>query len=223
MSVLDAFSLTGKTIVVFGAGGRIGQIAVAVVRDLNGTAIALDLPDCDVTNLANLQNHYQRINAIAHGIDGTINCTVGNQKPVDNPADGFARDIAIGLVGAVNVLETFHVKPSGSHILIGSDLTFLAPDPSRYAPTHKPASYSVVKSGLLGLTRYYAVVLAKTQVRVNLLCPAHLENGQPAPYSPLHRTCQPSEIAPAIAYLVSDASSYMTGTELRVDGGATAW
>jgi NAD(P)-dependent dehydrogenase (short-subunit alcohol dehydrogenase family) len=223
VTVLDQFTLTGKIIVIFGHLGRIGQIAVATVRELNGTAIGLDLPDCDICDITELQRHYSRINAISHGIDGTINCTVGNQKPVDNPADHFANDIAIGLHGAVNVLETFHVKKGGTHILIGSDLTFKAPNPNRYAPASKPASYSVVKSGLLGLTRYYAAHLAKTGVRVNLLCPAHLENGQPQPSSPLARTCQPHELAPAIAFLISNASSYMTGAELRIDGGSTAW
>ena len=220
--LLDRFSLKGKLVVILGADGAIGQIAMRVVKDLDGTAIGLDLPDCDITDIANLYRHNQRINGFSP-IHAVINATVGNQAPTLPPHAGFAHDLAIGLTGAVNALEAFKIAPNGTHILIGSDLSYKAPDPARYPQGAKPASYSVVKAGLLGLTRYYAVLAAKSGVRVNLLAPAHLESGQLPPNSPMGRTCTADEIAPAIAYLVSDASSYMTGAELRLDGGSTIW
>jgi|SRR5215469_3240487 len=224
-AILERFSLKNKLVVVLGADGRIGQIAMRTVKELDGTAIGLDLPDCDITSLASLYQHNQRIAEMsAGGANAVINCTVGNQTPTWPPNAGFAGDLAIGLTGAANALEAFTIKPGGSHTLIGSDLSFKAPDPQRYPQgSLKPASYSAIKAGLLGLTRYYAVYLAKNHVRVNLFAPAHLESGQLIPDSPIPRTCQPIEIATAIAFLVSDASSYMTGAELRCDGGASIW
>jgi NAD(P)-dependent dehydrogenase (short-subunit alcohol dehydrogenase family) len=221
--ILDQFDLTQKTIVVLGADGRLGSLALAVVRELNGTAIALDLPDCDITDIASLYRWNGKIHAEHGHIHGTINAAVGNQDPTFPPSAGFGTDLAIGLQGAANVLEAFALAPGGSHVLIGSDLSHKAPDPQRYPHGYKPVAYAVVKAGLIGLVRYYAVLWAASQVRVNLLSPAHIESGQQTPDLPLKRTCQPHEIAPAIAFLISNASSYMTGAELRIDGGSTAW
>jgi NAD(P)-dependent dehydrogenase (short-subunit alcohol dehydrogenase family) len=223
MSILDKFSLANRTIVVLGADGRIGRLAMATIRDLDGLAIGLDLPDCDITDLASLYRWNGKIHAEHGHLHGVINATVGNQDATVPAHAGFGHDIQIGLTGAINALEAFTLQPGSAHILIGSDLTYKAPNPDRYAPAFKPAAYSAVKAGLLGLTRYYAIHLASAGIRVNLLAPAHIESGQPKPDTPIGRTMQPSELAPAIAFLISDASSYMTGTSLIIDGGSTAW
>ena len=114
----------------------------------------------------------------------------------------------------------------GVIVNIGSDFAHLAPNPKDYAPRVKPASYSVVKHGLLGLTRYLAAYWAEKNVRVNMLSPGGVENGQAqefigriAAHVPLGRMARADEYKGALQFLCSEASAYMTGGELIIDGG----
>jgi NAD(P)-dependent dehydrogenase (short-subunit alcohol dehydrogenase family) len=94
----------------------------------------------------------------------------------------------------------------------------------------KPVTYSVVKHGLIGLTRYLATYWAKKNIRVNALCPGGVENGQNSEFAnrfkavvPLGRFARPDEYKGALIYLLSDESSYMTGSVMVVDGGRSVW
>ena len=94
----------------------------------------------------------------------------------------------------------------------------------------KPVTYSVVKTGLIGLTRYLATYWADRGVRVNAISPGGVYNGQPEEFVsrlerliPLSRMARVDEYQGAILFLCSDASSYMTGTNLVIDGGRSAW
>ena len=94
----------------------------------------------------------------------------------------------------------------------------------------KPVTYSVVKAGLIGLTRYLATYWADSGVRVNAISPGGMYAGQDDEFVqrltnliPMGRMANHDEYKAAIVFLISDASSYMTGANLIVDGGRTTW
>ena len=94
----------------------------------------------------------------------------------------------------------------------------------------KPISYSVIKSGLIGMTRYISTYWIKEGVRCNALLPGGVENNQNEEFVeklsnliPMGRMANANEYKGAIAFLVSNASSYMNGALLSIDGGRTAW
>ena len=158
------------------------------------------------------------------------------------PLDIWNQEIAVGLTGAflcLQILGSEMAKQSKGVILnISSDLGIVAPDqrlyekkgqPENQQPV-KPVTYSIVKTALIGLTRYLATYWAKQGVRVNALCPGGIEAGQPEEFKervvfriPMGRMAQKNEYKGAVLFLVSDASSYMTGSTLVVDGGRTCW
>ena len=119
----------------------------------------------------------------------------------------------------------------GTIVLVGSIYGLVGPDMRLYADTTmgNAAGYGAAKGGLLQLGRYLATTLAPA-VRVNLVTPGGIERGQPKVFqdryvarTPLGRMATEEDLKGAIAYLASDLSSYVTGQDLIVDGGWTAW
>ena len=129
-------------------------------------------------------------------------------------------------------------RKSGVIVNVASDLAVIAPDqrlyrvdafPEDQQPV-KPVTYSVVKTGLLGLTRYLATYWSGVNIRVNAISPGGVFNDQPEVFLsrlkqliPMERMANRDEYQGAILFLCSDASSYMTGANLVVDGGRTCW
>ena len=151
-------------------------------------------------------------------------------------------DIAVGLTGAFLCSQIIGsemaARGRGVILNVASDLAIIAPDQRLYRQPGlpedrqpaKPVTYSVVKSGLVGLTRYLSTYWASAGVRVNAISPGGVYNNQPDDFVqrlsaliPLGRMAHLDEYQAAIVFLCSDASSYMTGANLVLDGGRTAW
>jgi NAD(P)-dependent dehydrogenase (short-subunit alcohol dehydrogenase family) len=158
------------------------------------------------------------------------------------PLDVWNADISVGLTGAFLCSRVFGAamaeRGAGVILNVASDLGVIAPDQRLYrvdgAPEHaqpvKPVTYSVVKTGLVGLTRYLATYWAGRGVRANAISPGGVFNGQDEAFVarlanliPMGRMARKDEYKAAIVFLVSDASSYMTGVNVVIDGGRTCW
>ena len=158
------------------------------------------------------------------------------------PVDMWNQDIAVGLTGAMLCAQVFgevmEKQGKGVVLNISSDYGLIAPDQRIYRKenlpedqqTVKPMSYSVVKHGIIGLTKYLAIYWANKGIRVNTLCPASLENGQDSEFInkisnliPMGRMSNPDEYVCTVLYMISDATTYMTGSTVVLDGGRTSW
>jgi NAD(P)-dependent dehydrogenase (short-subunit alcohol dehydrogenase family) len=147
-------------------------------------------------------------------------------------------ELAVGLTGAFLCAQVFGTamaaRGRGAILTIASDLSVFAPDQRLYRKDGlpedrqpvKPVTYSVIKTGLIGLTRYLAGYWAGQGVRANALSPGGIRTGQPEEFVtrltsliPLGRMAARDEYRSAVQFLCSDASRYMTGQNLVIDGG----
>lgn len=155
----------------------------------------------------------------------------------------WIEELDVGLWGSLVCCRVFgdimlRVDDDCSIVNVSSDHGLIAPMQHLYQVEDKPedeqpvkpVTYSVVKHGIIGLTRYLATYWAKKNIRVNTLCPGGVENGQNATFSrkfkeivPMNRFARPDEYRGALVYLLSSESSYMTGSTMVVDGGRSVW
>ena len=143
-------------------------------------------------------------------------------------------DLQVGLTGAFLCTKIFgnlmSKNRSGNIINISSDLGIISPDQRLYSDFVKPISYSVVKHGIIGLTKYTATYWANKNVRCNSFAPGGILNNQPKIFLskikkliPMNRMAKKNEYNATILFLASDASSYMNGATVVSDGGRTIW
>jgi NAD(P)-dependent dehydrogenase (short-subunit alcohol dehydrogenase family) len=187
-------------------------------------------------------------------IYGLVNNAANNPKVEDSDKENFSRlenfpldawnqDIAVGMTGAFLCAKHYGSAISknsngGSIVNISSDLGLIAPDQRLYLKDNiskeqqsvKPVTYSVVKAGLIGLTRYLSTYWADKNVRCNALCPGGVENGQPDNFLrevfkriPMGRLAQPNEYQGVLVFMLSPASSYLNGAIIPMDGGRSSW
>lgn len=152
------------------------------------------------------------------------------------PLEDWQRLIEVNLTGVFLGCQVFGEemkrRAAGSVINIASLYGIVSPHHPIYAGTDitQPIAYSVSKAGVLAITRYLATLWAPDRLRVNAITPGGIEDRQSEVFTSRFRSLNPmrrmgdrSELAGAILYLASDASSYCTGHNLVVDGGWTTW
>jgi len=223
----------------------------AAVSEIGGKAFGLRL---DITDPKAIVSARTLIQEKFGRIDILVNNAARNPK-VEKSCGGanFGRvedldlaewdlDLRVGLTGAMLCTRYFGemMARAGRGVIlnVASDLALIAPDQRLYRKegvseveqAKKPLAYSVVKSGLIGMTRYFATYWADCGIRCNALCPGGVENGQDpqflqriAKLIPLGRMARVNEYQGALVFLCSDASSYMTGSVIALDGGRSCW
>lgn len=244
--------LGGIAVLVDIDAGRADAAAVAVTERVGGTAVGRA---CDITDPAAVEALRDDLLARYGRIDVLVNNAANNPK-MEGPGAGgqhFSRleafplemwnaDIAVGLTGAYLCSRVFGavMAEAGKGVIlnIASDLGLIAPDQRLYRQDGKPedqqpvkpVTYSVVKAGLIGLTRYLATYWGDHNVRSNAVAFGGVFAGHDAGFLdrltsliPLGRMAHEDEYKATVAFLVSDASSYMTGAVVPVEGGRTCW
>lgn len=231
--------------------------AEAAEREAASVAEAFGVPAfacaADITRPEQLRAALETVLVRSGRVDILVNNAANNPRAESAGGAGWSRleefsvdqwheDLAVGLTGAFLCSQIIGGEMArrgrGVIVNIASDLALIAPDQRIYRNEGlreeqqpvKPVTYSVVKTGLIGLTRYLATYWAHRGVRVNALSPGGIYNGQSDDFVasltdriPLGRMAGLDEYQGAIVFLCSDASSYMTGANLVIDGGRTAW
>jgi NAD(P)-dependent dehydrogenase (short-subunit alcohol dehydrogenase family) len=197
----------------------------------------------DITNEKVLKSTLKKIIKKFKRIDILINNAAIDYKPKSKSSrkikfenselSQWKKEIEVGLTGSYiccKIIGTEIAKKGGVILNIASDLSIIAPNQDLYSHLNsiKPASYSVTKHGLIGLTKYLAVYWSKKKVRVNALSPGGVFNKQDKKFIqkiqkviPMGRMAKTHEYREAVKFLCSDASSYMTGHNMVIDGGRT--
>ncbi len=229
------------------------EAAAALINEEYGVeSIGLSL---DITLEEDVVSCLELIKRKYEKIDVLINNAANNPKVEKNTEEkDFSRlenfdlevwnkDISVSLTGSFLCSKYFgHAiskNPDGGVIInVSSDLGVIAPDQRLYFKSEKsaeqqpvkPITYSVCKSGILGLTRYLATYWADRNVRCNAICPGGVLNNQDEDFLkkintliPLGRMANVDDYQGIIVFLCSDAAVYMTGAIINIDGGRTCW
>ena len=253
------FDLKSKIIIITGGAGLLGSRMVKTIQEYGGTPIVLDNDQkkidklkkrfnsanfymVDITKKKQIKSKKNKINKKFKNIDCLINNAGFNPKisSKSNKFENFSieqwnKEIQIGLTGSFlvtqEVVKNMINQKNGNIINISSDLGVIAPNQFLYEKNNKkPVSYSVVKHGIIGFSKYLATYLADYNIRSNTLCPGGISNNQPRKFVnkikkliPLKRMANINDYDGIIIYLCSDHSSYMTGSTIICDGGRSSW
>lgn len=245
----NPLDLSGKTIIITGGSGFIGSQLARALHELGAQVEVLDVrhPErpVDLLDASAVSAAVEEIRLRRGGIDGVVHAVALDAVPEVSAAQ-FApyekfdmelwdKELRINLTSAQILMQAiapeFMQRRSGSVVLIASDLALIGPNNSIYEEgMFKDIAYISSKSGLMGLMRAWASYLGSYGVRVNALVPGGMRNGQSDSFAVrngalnmLGRMANPGEYDAAVAFMLADASSYMTGSALVVDGGRTAW
>jgi NAD(P)-dependent dehydrogenase (short-subunit alcohol dehydrogenase family) len=241
--------LIGKVIIVTGGNGLIGRSLVENVNSENGICINADLHNtnddlsnvnCDVTNEKSIENTINLVLKKYGKIDGLVNnayprTSDWGEKFENISSNSWKSNIDMQLnsifLFAQKILPHMVNRKKGSIVNIGSIYGVVGPDFNVYDNTNltMPAAYSAIKGGIINFSRYLSSYYGKHNIRVNCISPGGIFNDQESVFVknyenrvPMKRMGNPEDISPAVSFLLSDESSYITGQNLIIDGGWTA-
>lgn len=258
MNSLDRFSLQGRVILLTGGAGLYGRgltrdlaqtgarlvIAARDMEKLRAVAAEERADGWDVTaeqldqgDEASVSALHDRVMERFGRIDGLVNNSVARpMKGANGPAAQWEESMRVNATGVMlmhrHLGRAMAGSGGGSIVNIGSIQGMIGPSYELYEGTTMgdlPPDYFFHKGGIINLTRFYAGLFGRHDVRVNCLSPGGFFNNQPEPFltrycehTMLNRMADPSDLGGAVIFLLSDASRYITGANLPVDGGYTA-
>lgn len=242
--------LKGKVIVVTGGNGLIGKDIVTRLKEEGAICYNVDINNhepgtsdiqCDVTSPEEIKKVIDDILLASGKIDGWVNNAYPRTSDWGSffeqvQLDSWRKNIDMQLNAVFYccqlVLEIMKKQGGGHLVNIASIYGVVGNDFTVYENTGgmtSPAAYSAIKAGIINFTRYLASYYGCYNINVNSVSPGGVFNGQNEVFVsnfskkvPLKRMAKASEIAPAVAFLLSDDSEYITGHNLIVDGGWTA-
>lgn len=205
--------------------------------------------DCDITHRGTIEAALQLIQRQLGEPDVLVNNagvdqppdSGGNRSRIENlPLEQFRGMVEVNLLGTFQVTQVFGGRMAeqgrGSIVNIGSLYASVSPDQRFYdhlageLPFLKSPAYGASKAGIVNMTKYFSTLWGSRGVRVNALSPGGVLGTQDERFKekygsrvPLGRMATPDDLKGPLVFLASAASSYVTGHELRVDGGFTAW
>lgn len=242
---MTPFDLTGKTIIVTGGAGHLGRHICAGLANAGAHVICLsskafvppEYSSADVESIiCDVQDEDEFAACLPHNIHGLVNCAMRAPRRPD--LDMSREDFNAGLDSVIthyfrcSCIATRNML-RGSIVNLASMWGLRAPDLRTYLDLGNEPSFAMAAGAgaILGLSRYMAVSLASRGIRVNCVVPGWFPKkrgperldylAEIEKRVPMGRIGRPDEVAGAVVFLMSDASSYMTGQELIIDGGYT--
>ena len=251
-----SLSHTDKSVVITGCNGQIGRELCRQYADVGAKVIGIDVyekqsPDLILRDFTYLISDIRQSITIEKCFEeiksrfGTIDILINNagvatfNHYMNRTEDQLDSMMDVNLKGTFNCIRAFIIHSESesddrSIVNIGSIYGVVSPDFRIYSEGDRrsPEIYGATKAGVIQMTRYFAVDLAKSGIRVNSISPGGVFNSE-SPQdpefvrkyierSPMGRMASESEIASAAIFLTSNLASYITGQNLVVDGGYTA-
>jgi NAD(P)-dependent dehydrogenase (short-subunit alcohol dehydrogenase family) len=241
--------LKDKIIVVTGGSGLLGKELVSDIRRKGGKAINADIiakddlsngEICmDITSDLSIRHVLEEVKSYFGRIDGLVNNAYPRTRDwsarfEDVKPESWRQNVNMQLnscfVCCQEVLKIMESQKEGAIVnissiygVVGNDFTLY----EEYGGT-SPAAYSAIKGGIVNFTRYLASYYGRKNIRINCISPGGIFDNQPESFVkryenkvPMGRMGTPKDIAPAVSFLLSDESNYITGHNLLVDGGWT--
>ncbi|AOM76916.1 SDR family oxidoreductase [Pedobacter steynii] len=242
--------LKDKIVIVTGGSGLIGKPIVAHMKQNGAVVINAEINvetdwiegnyNCDVTDETSIAKLIDDVVGKFGRIDGLVNNAYPRTKDWGTKFEDIELkswqqnvDMQMNAVFFIcqKVLAQMKLQQSGAIVnissiygVVGNDFTIY----EGYGGT-SPAAYSAIKGGIINFSRYLSSYFGKDNIRINCVSPGGIKDAQHPSFieryeykSPLKRMGRPEEIAPAVTFLISDESSFITGHNLMVDGGWTA-
>ena len=242
MAICEALAEAGAAIAVLDREAEQCALSADTIHQCHQVptmGISVDLADEEATRAAphEVVRHLGRLDILVHSAAWTGSSQIeGWAVPFDRQTiAAWNLALQVNLTSAFTLAQEASPFLTSSHhgaiILISSIYGLVGPDMSLYESTSmaNPAGYGASKGGIIQLTRYLATILAPA-VRVNTISPGGVWRNQPSVFqqryearAPLGRMALEEDIKGAAVYLASDLSAYVTGHNLVVDGGWTAW